>query len=258
IKVHVTGLIPRQREAGEIQVWTFEELKVVVDTAHDLNIPVVGHCRNASSTRDAARAGFDMILHATFMNEEALEAVIEAKVPLVPTLTFQQILADYGHKVGANPGFQKIFEREIVDSSAMLRRAWREGVPILAGSESGFSITPYGEWHWRELQVFVDHFGMTPVEAVHCATGASGRALRLDGKVGILQEGKLADVIIVAGDVARDVTLLGRQENIRQVFKNGKAVDLSRPLEARQPIHGWRVSQYSTAPLTRAAAFSND
>lgn len=258
IKVHVTGLVPRQREAGEIQVWTLDELKTVVDTAHDLNIPVVGHCRNASSTRDAARAGFDMILHATFMDEEALEAVVEAKTPLVPSLTFQQVLADYGHKVGANRGFQKIFEREIVDSSAMLRRAWRAGVPILGGSESGFSITPYGEWHWRELQVFTEHFGMTPLEAIHCATGASDRALRMEGRIGVLEAGRLADVIVVAGDVSKDVTLLGRQENIRHVFKGGKPVNLETPLPERRPIHGWRVANYSAAPLTRAAALAEE
>lgn len=258
VKVHVTGLVPRQREAGEIQVWTMDELRTVVDTAHDLNIPVVGHCRNASSTRDAARAGFDMILHATFMDEEALEAVVEAKTPLVPSLTFQQVLADYGHKVGANRGFQKIFEREIIDSSAMLSRAWRAGTPILAGSESGFSITPYGEWHWRELQVFTEHFGMTPLEAIHCATGASDRALRMEGRIGVLEAGRLADVIVVAGDVSKDVTLLGRQENIRHVFKGGKPVDLESPLPERRPIHGWRVANYSAAPLTRAAAFAAD
>lgn len=255
IKVHVTGLVPRQREAGEIQVWTLDEMKAVVETAHDLNIPVVGHCRNASSTRDAAKAGFDMILHATFMDEEALEAVVEAKVPLVPSLTFQQVLADYGHKVGANRTFQKIFEREIIDSSVMLSRAWREGVPMLAGSESGFSITPYGEWHWRELQVFMEHLGMTAMEAIHCATGASGRSLGLAGEVGTLEADKLADVIVVRGDVAKDVTLLGVQDNIRHVFKGGRAVDLETPLAERRSIPGWRVASYSTAPLTRATAF---
>jgi imidazolonepropionase-like amidohydrolase len=133
IKVHVTGLIPRRRDAGEISVWTLDELRAVTDTAHALGVPVMGHCRNAASTRDAARAGFDMILHATFMDEEALEAVVEARVPLVPSLTFQQLLADHGHVVGANPTFQRIFQDEIVGSSAMLRRARKAGVPMLAG-----------------------------------------------------------------------------------------------------------------------------
>ena len=255
IKVHVTGLIPRQRDAGEIQVWTFDEMKAAVDAAHALGIPVVGHCRNASSTRDAARAGFDMILHATFMDEEALEAVIEAKVPIVPTLTFQQLLADYGEKIGSNRTFQKIFEKEITGSAAMLRRAWQAGVPMLAGSESGFSITPYGEWHWRELQIFVELFGMTPLEAISCATMEGGRALRRYGEIGMIKAGLPADIIVVEGDVSKDVTLLGKRERMKHVFLGGRAVDITTPMPERSSIPGWRIGNYSTRLLTRDVAF---
>ena len=155
IKVHVTGMAPRQKCEGELQVWSYEELKLVTDTAHEIGTPVVGHCRGASSIRDAARAGFDMILHATYMDDEALEAVVEANVPLVPTFTFQANLADYGNRIGASPYLMKVFRREIEDSAVMLKRAIAAGVPMLCGTESGFSLTPYGDWHYRELEVFV-------------------------------------------------------------------------------------------------------
>ncbi len=253
IKVHVTGLIPRQRAEGEIQVWSLDELKAVVDTAHALGLPVVGHCRNASSTRDAARAGFDMILHATHMDEEALEAVIERKVPIVPTLTFQAVLADHGAKVGSSAFLQELFRREIAESSVQLRRAYDAGVPLLCGTESGFSITPYGEWHWRELQVFVEALGLTPEQAMVCATREGARALGLEGDVGTLEEGRLADILVVKGDVTKNVTLLGRADAMAHVFKGGVAVDLLTPLPERRPLPSWRVSTYSTLPATRAA-----
>ncbi len=254
IKVHVTGLIPRQRGSGEIQVWSFDELRAVVDTAHALGVPVVGHCRNASSTRDAARAGFDMILHATHMDDEALEAVIAARVPIVPTLTFQAVLADHGAKVGASAFVQDLFRREIAESSGHLRRAYDAGVPLLCGTESGFSITPYGEWHWRELQVFVEALGLTPEQALVCATRESARALGLMGEVGTLEPGRLADILVVRGDVTRDVSLLGVPGGISHVFKGGVSVDLTTPMPERRPLPSWRVSSYSTLPLTRAAA----
>ena len=127
IKVHVTGITPRQKVTGELQVWSLEELRLVTDTAHDLDTPVVGHCRGASSIRDAARAGFDIILHATYMDEEALAAVVEAQTPIVPTFTFQANLADHGGRVNASPELREVFRREIVDSAVMLKRAHREG-----------------------------------------------------------------------------------------------------------------------------------
>ena len=252
IKVHVTGLIPRQRGEGEIQVWSMDELRAVVDTAHALGLPVVGHCRNAQSTRDAARAGFDMILHATYMDEEALEAVIARKVPLVPTLTFQAVLADHGDRIGASPFLQELFRREIAESSVQLRRAYDAGVPLLCGTETGFSITPYGEWHWRELQVFVEALGLTPEQALACATREGARAMGLEGEIGTLEVGRLADIIVVKGDVTRDVTLLGREGGVSHVFKGGVAVDLETPLPERKPLPSWRVSTYSTLPATRA------
>ena len=244
IKVHVTGLIPRQLHRGELQVWSFDELKLVCDVAHDLGIPVMGHCRGPQSTRDAARAGFDLILHATLMDEPALEAVVARKVALVPTLTFQANLIDYGAKLGADPFLQDLFRREIADSAETLRRAHKAGVPLLCGSESGFSVTPYGEWHWKELEVFVRDFGMTPLEALRCATLEGARALKLDGKTGEIAADRLADIIVVDGDPSRDVGVLGRPDAVRMVFVGGKRIDLTQEPPPRRPISGWRVNSY--------------
>jgi imidazolonepropionase-like amidohydrolase len=144
IKVHVTGLIPGQHDRGEVSVWSFEELELVCKVAHDLGVPVVGHCRGPASVVDAARAGFDMILHATLMDDAALEAVVERKIPIVPTFTFQANLIEYGDKVGADPHIQDVFRREISDSAENLKAAFDAGVPLLSGSESGFSVTPDG------------------------------------------------------------------------------------------------------------------
>lgn len=253
IKIHVTGLIPRQRAEGEIQVWNLDELKLAADTAHELGLPITGHCRNASSTRDAARAGFDMILHATYMDEEALDAVIERKVPIVPTLTLQAVLADHGDKIGSSAFLKDLFAKEIAESSIQLKRAYDAGVPFLCGTESGFSLTPYGEWHWRELQIFVENMGLTPEQALICATREGARAIKQEGRLGTLEKGRIADVIVVDGDVTRDVTLLGRPGAIRHVFRGGRPVDLETPLPERTALPSWRVSNYSAIPATRAA-----
>jgi imidazolonepropionase-like amidohydrolase len=244
IKVHVTGLAPRMQCKGELQVWSYDELRLVVDTAHELGTPVVGHCRGASSIRDTARAGFDLILHATYMDEEALEAVIAAQVPIVPTFTFQANLADYGQDVAASPSVQALFRKEISDSAVMLRRAFDAGVPLLCGTESGFSITPYGEWHYRELEVFVNDLGLTPLQAIKAATSDNAVALRLDGQTGAIEAGRLADIIVVDGDPVADVTLLGEIERIKQVYVGGVAQPTGPITPDRQDPPGWRVSHY--------------
>jgi imidazolonepropionase-like amidohydrolase len=253
IKIHVTGLIPRQRAEGEIQVWNRGELLLAADTAHELGLPIVGHCRNASSTRDAAMAGFDMILHATFMDEPALAAVIDHKVPIVPTLTFQAVLAEHGEAIGASAFLQDVFKREIAGSAGALRAAYDAGVPILCGTESGFSITPYGEWHWRELKVLEDDMGLTPEQALICATREGARAIGRYGELGTLEAGLPADILVVAGDVTRDLTLLGRPDGIAHVFKDGARIDIETPMPPRGALPSWRISPYSSIAATRAA-----
>ncbi|MGA0838431.1 MAG: amidohydrolase family protein [Pseudomonadales bacterium] len=249
VKVHVTGIIPRQKEAGEIQVWSYDDLRLVVDTAHQLGIPVVGHCRNASSARDAARAGFDLLLHATFMDDEALTAVADARVPIVPTLTFQANLADHGDLVNAAPELREIFRREIEHGAVMLRRAYDAGVPLLCGSESGFALTPYGEWHFRELQLFVEEFGMSPLEAIRAATSEAARALKLYGRTGAIVEGYLADILVIDGDPVADIRILGDKRRIEHIFLNGRSVSREPP-RPRRPISGWRVSPFAERILT--------
>ncbi len=253
VKVHVTGLIPRQRDRGELQVWNEDELRLVVDTAGELGIPVVGHCRGADSIRHAAEAGFALILHATYMDDAALEAVVERRVPIVPTFTFQANLLEYGPRIGASPELQEIFRREIAESAAMLRRAWEAGVPLLCGTESGFSITPYGDWHYREMEVFVQELGFTALQAIKSATSDNAVALGLAGEIGAIKAGCLADILVVDGDVARDVTLLGERARLLHIVLAGQEVVLPE-LPARQDPPGWRVSHYGDGILTRRKA----
>jgi imidazolonepropionase-like amidohydrolase len=252
IKVHVTGLVPRHPLRGEVKSWTRDELKLVCDTAHELGIPVVGHIRGADSIIDCVAAGMDLILHATLMDETALEAIVERKVPIMPVFTFQANLADYGAAIGADPTVREMFRREIADSAQMIRRAYDAGVPLLAGSESGFSITPYGDWHYRELEVYVRELGLTPLQAIQCATQANAFALRMSGQVGELAAGKLADLLIVDGDPSKDVAVLGDHSRIRHVFLGGREIDLT-PARPRGDPPGWRVSTYG-ARLSKEVA----
>ena len=249
IKVHVTGAVPGS--AGELSVWTLEELRAVVDTAAELDTPVVAHCRSAHSTQIAAEAGVRLILHASHLDEAALEAVVASGAAVAPTFTFLANLADHGHLVGAMTTQVDIFRGEIAATADMLRRAHDAGVRILCGSESGFALTPYGHWHAREMEVLVEALGLTPLEAITCATRNGALALkREEGTIGVVAEGAAADVIVVDGDPTADVGTLGDRRNLRHVISRGVEVDFDRPWPERTPLPGEKVGLWSAEPLT--------
>ena len=250
IKIHVSGMVPRQSSEGELKAWSLDELKLACDTAHELGIPVVGHCRGADSVKDALLAGFDMILHGTYMDEEGLEIMIERNVPLVPTFTFQANLIDYAEKMEASTDYKEIFEKEIQDNIPIFTKAFEAGVPFICGSESGFSVTPYGDWHYKELEVFVEKLGLTPLEAITCATKNAASAMKRDD-IGLIAEGKIADLLVVDGDPSKDVTILGDKNLIKHVFLNGKDIDLTPPPKRFKDPDGWRISAYSNKILEK-------
>ena len=253
IKIHVTGLIPTR--SGEIQVWTREELKVVCDTAHDLGVRVTAHCRGDKATLDSVMAGVDIIWHASFLGDASLEAIIDKKVPVGPVFTFLANLSEFGHKAGATSSAKSIFAGELENTGAKLRQAYDAGVKLLCGSESGFSMTPYGHWHAREMEVFVKHLGMTPLQAITCGTKDNAVALDQDGETGCIAAGYRADVLVLDGDPSKDISLLGDKSLFRHLFCRGKNIDLS-PIEPRAMLRGEQSSGWSDVALTRELAYS--
>jgi len=240
IKVHVSGVVPRYASRGELCSWTQEELDIICAVAHDLGVPVMGHCRGNESICRAAKAGMDLIFHGTGMDARAVDLVIDRKIPVCPAFTFQANLVDFGARLGTDPAMIALFEREITDSAASMRQLHAAGVPLLCGSECGFSMVPYGHWHYREMEVFMRHFGMDSLQAIHCATSAGAFALKMVGQVGEVAAGMKADLLVVNGDPTRDISILGEPGRIEQVYVGGKAMDLSEPAP-RKPIPGWRL-----------------
>lgn len=256
IKIMVTGLIPSVK-GPEVKVWNQREIQAVIDAAHELNTPVVGHCRNSVSTKESAQAGIDMIYHSSYMDDEALDAVLAAGTTLCPTLTLLGNLVDYGRRVGTAPALLDLFKAELDVTGEMIGKAHEQGVRVITGSETGFAVTPCGEWHARELDMLVRYAGFTPLEAIKAATSDAAWAMKMDGQVGALREGYIADVIVVDGDPLLDITVLVRPGVIHEVIKAGHRVDLSRPVPERTPVAGEKVSFLAACPLTRAFALED-
>ncbi|HJV80004.1 amidohydrolase family protein [Noviherbaspirillum sp.] len=239
IKVHVSGVVPRYAYRGEQCSWMQEELDLICQVAHDMGVPVMGHCRGAEPIYRAAKAGMDLIVHGTDMDERGMELLLDRKIPVCPAFTFQANMVDFGHRLGTDPGLLKLFERQIINSAESMRKLHAAGVPLLTGSEAGFSIVPYGLWHYREMEVFTRYYGMTNLQAIQCATQHGAIALKMEGKVGTISAGMKADILCIDGDPSTQIEVLGEPDRLKHVFLGGRAIDLS-PLPERKPISGWK------------------
>ncbi|MGA1352920.1 MAG: amidohydrolase family protein, partial [Ilumatobacteraceae bacterium] len=189
------------------------------------------------------------------LGEEALDAIIERKVPVGPVFTFLANLYDYGQKAGASPAARKVFEGELEDTGKKLRRAYDAGVTLLCGSESGFSMTPYGNWHAREMEVFVKHLGLTPLEAIRCGTKDNAVAVGEFGETGVIAAGYKADVLVLDGDPSVDIAQLGDKSRFRHLWCRGRKIDLT-PVPPREHLNGEKLSAWSTVPVTWDLAHS--
>ena len=229
--------------------------KAACQTAHELSVPVMAHCRGAQSVQVCAEEGVDLILHASFMDDDGLEAVISNGSSICPTFTFLANLADFGSKVHASPGMEDIFRGEIEQTAKMIRKAYDNGVRILSGSESGFALTPYGHWHGRELEIFVNSLDLSPVEAITTATKNGAWAMQMEDQLGTIEQDKLADIIIVDSDPTEDITVLNNKSEISTVIANGEVLNLSELWPSREQLAGWKVGNWASEILTWDKAY---
>jgi len=222
-----------------------EEMRLIVSEAHRFGRKVTIHARYAPTVRAALAAGVDWIIHAAFLREDDVARLAEARMPVCPTFTLTANIVEWGREAGASPSYIDFKKRELDGLVDAHQRTHAAGVPLMAGSEAGFSVTPYGEWHTRELELFVKLLGMSPMETIVSATRTNARALGWSD-VGTVEPGMRADLIVVDGDPLVDIGILGDRERLVAVFKGGRSVDLSaRPLPRRRMRHerGLRMTE---------------
>ncbi|MBM4002157.1 MAG: amidohydrolase family protein [Planctomycetes bacterium] len=199
---------------------TFEEMHAVVTTAHNHSMKVTGHCRATEGIKNALRAGYDTIEHGTFMDDESMELLLARDVPVVPALYFELASMERGPDFGMS---QRVIDghKETLEGGAeSARRILREGGTLGMGGDYGFAWNPHGDYA-KELAFFVNYVGFSPLETIRCATKSGARIMGRDHEFGTLEAGKLADILVVDGDVVNDIGLLQRRERFVAVMQAG-------------------------------------
>jgi imidazolonepropionase-like amidohydrolase len=209
---------------------TFDEMHAVVQTAHNHGLKVTGHCRATEGIKNALRAGYDTIEHGTFMDDEALELLLKRDVAVVPGLYFELASVERGKEIGMG---QKVIDghQETLEGGAeSCRRIIAAGGRLGMGGDYGFAWNPHGDYA-KELDFFVKYVGLKPLDVLKCATRTGAEILGRAHELGTLEPGKLADVLVVAGDPVADMAVLQDRSKILAVMQGGivKAGRLTQP-----------------------------
>jgi imidazolonepropionase-like amidohydrolase len=199
---------------------TFDEMNAVVATARNHGLKVTGHCRATAGIKNALRAGYDTIEHGTFMDDEALELLLVRNTPVVPALYFEQASIDRGPEFGLS---QRVIDghKETLEGGAeSCRRILKAGGRLGMGGDYGFAWNPHGDYA-RELTFFVKYVGLTPLETITCATKTGAEIMGREKEFGTVEAGKLADLLVVDGDVLADISLLEDRRRFVAVVQGG-------------------------------------
>jgi imidazolonepropionase-like amidohydrolase len=235
IKIDVDGTQMNPRTGHLLAGFDQAETTAMVAEAQRLGRRVFVHAVDREAVLYAARAGADVIFHAFDMDDECLEAIVANGCMLSPALTFLYNAIDFTQPSDPSFGWRPARKRQVVERALeVLSAARKAGVTFLVGTDSGFAVTPYGEWHARELSIMVDDLGFTPLEALTATTANNARVLREHADVGALAPGKLADFVVVDGDPTADVGVLLKPGAIEAVYLGGRRVALEPPTGARR------------------------
>ncbi len=239
----------RQLDAGPC--FSDEEMACIVSTAHGLGRKVTIHSRYAKTVAAAARAGVDWVIHASYMDPGDIGLLRDRQIPICSTITYAANIVQHGRDVGVDPNYIETKKRELDSLVKVHRRAIEAGVPMMAGSESGFSVTPYGHWHMREIELMVELLGMKPMDAIVAATANNAKAFGWEAQVGRLAPGCWADLVLLDADPLADIRVLGDRRRIVAVYKGGAAVQRGTSVPTRKRMGHERALAVSSAMLTR-------
>jgi imidazolonepropionase-like amidohydrolase len=199
---------------------TFEEMHAVVATAHNHNLKVTGHCRATEGIKNALKAGYDTLEHGTFMDDEALDMLLERNTPVVPALQFEHASIVDGPKYGMNQRVVDGHKETLEGGAESARRILKAGGRLGMGGDYGFAWNPHGTYA-KELTFFVKYVGFSPLETITCATRTGAEIMGRDKEFGTLELGKLGDVLVVEGNVLADISVLEDPSRFLAVMQGG-------------------------------------
>jgi len=192
------------------QELTEAELRAATTEVHMAARKITTHAIGNAGIKAALRAGVDCIEHCSFLDDEAIEMMLERDVSMVPTLIITRNLGEQGAERGFEVNVIERARRVLAAGFESVNKAYRAGVRIGVGSDVDLDETAA-----QEVKMLVEA-GLTPMDAIRAATSKAAEVLDLQDQVGTIAPGKIADVILVEGNPVSDLSALERVTHVVQ------------------------------------------
>lgn len=215
IKITATGGVLSVAKNGQNPQFTFDEIKAIVDTANDYGMLTAAHAHGDEGMQRAVKAGIKTIEHGTMMSDETMDLMIANNAYMVPTISAGQEAA----RLAKIPGYLPpvVAEKALAIGpllEATFARAYKKGVPIAFGTDSG--VSPHGD-NGKEFG-YMHKAGMPILETLRSATLVNAKLLGMEMELGQLKEGFMADIVAVDDNPLENVNTL---EAVSFVMKEG-------------------------------------
>jgi imidazolonepropionase-like amidohydrolase len=218
IKVMASGGAMSPADELTATQYAREELRAAVEVAEAARTYVMAHAYNDQSVRNCLEAGVRSIEHGNLIDEETAHLIARSGVYLVPTLVTYEALSQEGKSYGVPDNvIRKIDEAREVGIRA-LRYAYEAGVRIASGSDL---LGPLQDRKARELEIKTEV--MSPMESLLSATKTNASLFGMQEEIGTIEEGKLADLLVVDGNPLENIATLQNKGNLKLIMKGGRA-----------------------------------
>ena len=192
------------------------EMRAIVEEGHKAGRLVSAHAINPESIKNAVRAGVDWVDHCSLLDDEAIDLLLEHDTPVVPTQALLWSMAAFGEAQGFGKHIPALAAEVAGQAKDGLSRAWRAGVRMAAGTDADNPQASIA----KECELFTE-IGLSPIEALRAATSDAAGVLGVSSDLGTLEVGKIADLVLVAGEPTSRITELA---NVTAVIKAGAVV----------------------------------
>ena len=224
LNIMTTGGVMSEKDQPTSCQYSMEEIRAFVEEARNAGVRSGSHAQGTRGIKNAVLAGVDNIEHGMYLDDEVIDLMLERGTTLVPTLAIVDSIVKNGRKAGVLEGSVRKAENVQAAHIASFKKAYAAGVICGCGTDYlSDPLSPMGA-NADEILIYVDKVGLSPMEAIVCATRNNAIVLGLQDQIGTLEPGKQADLIVVDGDPLADISVLRQCEKILTVYKGGKVM----------------------------------